>query len=211
MIKRQQILVRDISSSTTINNDCPNGLSRADYMQEMVYEVAMAQFNRDENARIDYGHFSSKGKELYLTDINQDQFIKILKDKKVLGGMTYGAILFQKIFEEYLRERAEYEKKGQKCPYVTLIAFVDGDFNDRSDLATVFTNFALKLRNKFEFKVCFVQIGKDVGAGNYLDWLDNDDGKGLELNFDIIDTKRSEWLVEHGAEALLDNTVTEEV
>ena len=206
---RQYVIVRDVSGSTGFNKDCPGDRSRSEYMIEILYETADEATNVDENARIDYCTFSSPDKWTYDSDISMDTFSQKLMDSKI-GGTTHGTALFREIFQRYIAYRNMCIAENKPNHGWTVIAFVDGDFNDREALAAEIASFTGSLSDAKEFKIGFIQVGNDAGAANFLKFLDDNLVTQFQAKFDIVDTKPVQWLMEHGPRKLLSELIVEE-
>ena len=206
---RQYVIVRDVSGSTGFNKDCPGGRSRSEYMIEILHETAEEAIIHDGNSKIDYATFSSPGKWTYQKDIDVKTFSEILMNTTI-GGTTYGTELFREIFQRYVAYRDKCAKEGKPNYGCTVIAFVDGDFNDREALATEIANFTQTLSDDKEFKIGFVQVGKDAGASSFLKFLDDDLKPKYGAKFDIVDTKPVQWLLDHGPRKLLSELIVEQ-
>lgn len=166
------IMVCDKSGSMG-EEDCPNGKSRWDYMQETAI-----QFARDLN-KID-----SDGLGLVLfsgTSVGKEDGINANRVKEVFANNRPGG---STPLAEALAAALELAGKSDKKDFI--IVFTDGVPDDKAAAAKVIVDASNKQDTDDALTFLFIQVGHDAGAAAYLRTLD-DDLKGAK--FDIVDAK----------------------
>lgn len=164
-------LVLDASGSMT-TEDCPNGRSRWQYMQESVEAFArdVAKFDSD---GIDVIVFGGANVETF-GGVTPAKVSDVFASRSPRGSTPLA---------EALTAALNVNKTDKK---VFILVFTDGVPDDKQAAANVILRQANKQASDDECTFLFVQIGKDESAARYLKMLD-DDLRGAK--FDIVDAK----------------------
>lgn len=178
------IFLIDVSGSMAVN-DTPTGQSRYDFAKEKAIAFCKVADQYDTNGISIYrfGHAVTQFK-----DITSDKIDDVFKaGPNEMSTDTAGAI------------RAAYaEHKAAKNEQTFVIVVTDGTPNDANALKRVIVEITQDVKDEKEFRITFLQVGKDAAAAAFLASLD-DDLKGAK--YDIVDTKRLEEVDFMGAVA----------
>lgn len=166
------IIVADASGSMS-DDDCPNGQTRWDYMQESVLNIARTSNKIDGDG---IGLVIFGGAKISVSDNLKNDAIKAAFAQRSPGGTTPLA--------EALTAALALAGKSDKKDLV--IVFTDGVPDNQAAAADVIRNQANSQATDDACTVLFIQVGKDAAATKYLHSLDD----GLTgAKFDIVDAK----------------------
>lgn len=182
LAKYDYVIMIDKSGSMS-TTDCPGGKSRWAYAQEQTEAIARqaAQFDSD---GIDVVVFSGTPKEY--KGVTPDKVSQIFIENSP-GSSTDTAAALELVLGGY---RARKAADANTKPLI-VICITDGEPNDRGAVDKVIINHTNTMTNDNETGITFIQIGKDAGARQFLQHLD-DDLQGLGAKYDIVDTKNEE-------------------
>lgn len=166
------IVVADASGSMS-EDDCPNGLTRWDYMQESVLNIARTANKIDGDG---IGLVIFGGAKISASDNLKNDAIKAAFAARGPGGTTPLA--------EALTAAFALAGKSDKKDLV--IVFTDGVPDNQAAAADVIRKQAASQATDDACTVLFIQVGKDAAATKYLRGLD-DNLTGAK--FDIVDAK----------------------
>lgn len=167
----------DVSGSMAAA-DCPNGMSRIEYLKEKVILFANEASKYDEDGIdvITFGH-----------QITPFQGLTAAKASEVVGKLkanemsTDTAGLIRKAYE--LHKAGGYEQ-------TVLFVATDGNPADRKAVQDVIIDITNQVTDEREFNISFLTVGNiDAGLQEFLTSLD-DDLKGAK--YDIVDVKTLE-------------------
>lgn len=174
------VLVFDRSGSTT-EDDCPGGMTRADYMDESALAFAREVGKIDQDG---LGVVIGKGSNVVAKDGVTAKEMKELLAAHRPGGTTP--------IHTWLEAAFALAGKSDKKDFITV--FFDGTPDDKAAVERVLIEQANRQETDDGLTVLFVQIGYDKAAAAWLKELD--DGlvaKGAK--FDIVDTCTMEDLI----------------
>lgn len=167
----------DVSGSMA-TTDCPNGMSRMEYLKEKVIQFANEASKWDEDG-IDVLTFGHK--------ITPYQGVTAEKAESVIKGLsaneasTDTAGLIRKAWD--LHKAGGYEQ-------TVLFVATDGNPADRKAVQDTIVDITNKVGDEREFNISFLTVGHiDAGLQAFLTGLD-DDLKGAK--YDIVDVKALE-------------------
>lgn len=166
------VVVVDASGSMG-TEDCPNGRSRWQYMQE-----TCAAFARDigklDSDGIDLVVFGGSNITSY-TGVDASKVDEVFAARSPRGSTPLA---------EALQAALKLAGKSDKKDFV--LVFTDGPPDDQAAAERVLAQASQQLESDDELTFLFVQVGHDAAATAYLRKLD-DNIKGAK--FDIVDTK----------------------
>lgn len=167
----------DVSGSMS-TTDCPNGMSRIEYLKEKVILFANEASKWDEDG-IDvlaFGHQVTAH-----TGVTAEKAADIISKLQANEMSTDTASVIKKAWELH--------KAGNKEQTVLFIA-TDGNPNDREAVKKVIIDITNLVGDEREFNISFLTVGSiDAGLRAFLTALD-DDLKGAK--YDIVDVKTLE-------------------
>lgn len=167
----------DVSGSMQ-TKDTPSGKSRLEYSLE-TFKVLV-----EEAAQIDTDgvslHTFSDEVTLY-PDVTPEKIDQVIAAVKI-GGSTET----QKAIEEGYKEHVA-RGNGQTFHIVV----TDGQANDTDAVVKTIVDITSKVKDALEYRIIFLQIGKDESAAKFLQYLD-DNLSGAGAKYDIVDFKRFE-------------------
>jgi len=115
--------------------------------------------------------------------VTPDRVAQIFREEEPFGGTAT-----DKVLAEEFKHWEDRKKKGELKDGTTILVITDGQPNDANAVARVIKDVTQKMDADPELAISFLQVGKDIEAKAFLDWLDD----GLEAEgakFDIVDTK----------------------
>lgn len=167
----------DVSGSMA-NTDCPNGLSRIEYLKEKTIQFAVEASKWDEDGIdiLSFGHNITP----YL-GVTAAKASEIISKFKANEGMTDTASLIKAAYKLH--------KDGKKEQTVLFVA-TDGAPSDQEAVKKAIIDITLDVADEREFCISFLTVGKiDDALKSFLTALD-DDLKGAK--YDIVDVKTLE-------------------
>lgn len=174
------VMVFDRSGSTT-DDDCPGGMSRADYMDESALAFAREVGKVDADGM---GVVIGKGNNVVAKDGVTARDMKELLAANRPGGTTP--------IHTWLEAAFALAGKSDKKDFITV--FFDGTPDDKAAVERVLIEQSNKQDSDDALTVLFIQIGYDKAAAAWLKELD--DGltkKGAK--YDIVDCKTMDELI----------------
>lgn len=168
-----------------------SGVSRFEAAQEAAVAVARKGEQHDTDGITAYC-FANTFKRFDNT--KADTVANIFKENEPGGGTNTAGVLAD-IFANHLTQigdgqmwdgKGDGPKPGQKRGSI-LFMFTDGAPNNEEAVAKEIVNFTKKLNHNDQFAIQFAQIGDDVRAKKFLDYLD-DNLEDQGAQFDIVDT-----------------------
>lgn len=167
----------DISASM-LNNDCPAGMSRIDYLKEKVQQFAQEASKYDEDGIdiITFGH-------------QIDSFVGITADKAQDLLAHFKADQSATFTHAVINEAYRLHQVGKYAQTVLFIA-TDGDPSDKQAVKDAIIKITNEVKDEREFNISFLTVGViNDSLRSFLDSLD-DDLKGAK--YDIVDVKALE-------------------
>ncbi|MEI7578597.1 MAG: VWA domain-containing protein [bacterium] len=172
----------DVSGSMQ-TNDCPNGLSRIEFLKEKTIQFANEASKYDEDG-IDvlaFGH-----------QITSYRGITAEKASEVIGSFKANEMstnTAELIKQAYLLHKTSGKDGGRKEQTVLFVA-TDGEPNDQEAVKKAIIDITLDVLDEREFNISFLTVGNISPALKaFLTSLD-DDLKGAK--YDIVDVKTLE-------------------
>lgn len=183
---RDYYLVLDKSGSMT-TTDCPGGKSRWASARESTEAIAQKLHEYDPDG-ITVVPFASTHK--WYPNTTPDRVGQVFRENEPMGSTNLAPAL-QACFNDYLSNKAAGKAKANGA---IVVVITDGQPNDEHEVAQAISAFTRKLDNgDGEFGISMLQVGKDVGAAQFLKRLD-DGLVSAGAKFDIVDTKSMEEL-----------------
>lgn len=167
----------DVSGSMSMT-DCPNGLSRIEYLKEKVIQFAHEASKWDEDGIdvLTFGH-----KITPFQGVTAEKAAEIIGKLKADEASTDTAGLIRKAWE--LHKAGGYEQ-------TVLFIATDGNPADRKAVQDAIIDITNQVGDEREFNISFLTVGQiDANLGAFLTSLD-DDLKGAK--YDIVDVKALE-------------------
>ena len=169
------IFLLDVSGSMGMS-DTPTGQSRYDFAKEkaVIFCHEAAKYDTDGISIFRFGHQVTK-----FSDITTDKI-----DSAFAGGpnemATDTAAALKAAWDEHV------ERKNEQT---FVIVVTDGSPSSKDAVKQTIVDITHKVKHEKEFRITFLQVGKDTGVAAFLSALD-DDLKGAK--YDIVDCKRLE-------------------
>lgn len=193
---RDYVLILDRSGSMD-EKDTPTGQSRWNYARESTEAIARkcAEYDPDGITVIPFANTY----KVYAST-TPEKVKDIFAEQSPMGGTVLAPVL-KHVFDDYLSRKASGTTKANG---EIVLVITDGQPADESAVAKAIIEFGNKLDNgDEEYGISFLQVGRDVGASNFLKKLDDDLTK-QGAKHDIVDTKTMDELETIGlTEALL--------
>ena len=185
------LLVDESLSMTT--PDCPEAISRWDYVREVVGYIAMKCDEYDPDDGCDLVFFG--GQPRLIEKVIADKLSDVFPERPAAVSTKLGAAL-DLVFKHYFN--------GPKTKPITYVVMTDGAASDPRVVETALRNAAQASGSGEQIAVAFWQIGNDAGAAKFLQRLDDELGE-----IDIVDTQTMDTVVENfgNLELLLANAV----
>lgn len=188
----------DISGS--MNVDVLPGVSRWDFMKEWMRSAVDAAIKVDTDG-VGIGFFNhALTKNDSISSISDfDAFVSSVTP----GGNTMMGSAVKTIVDQWFScMEADINTKPLR-----LIVFTDGEATDGNNLKNNIVGFVNNMQKMgladHHLAISFVQVGDDPQATAFLQGLDDLRNTMPSLAFDIIDTKSSEWVMNHTFEQLV--------
>lgn len=188
----------DISGS--MNTDVIPGVSRWDYMKEWLRSAVDAAIKVDtDGVGIGFFNHALTKNDSVRSIADFDTFVSSVTP----GGNTMMGSAVKTIVDEWFsRMQADPNTKP-----VRLICFTDGEATDGANLKSNIVGFVNNMQQMglgdHHLAISFVQVGNDSQATAFLQSLDDLKNTMPSLALDIIDTKGSEWVMNHTFEQLV--------
>jgi len=172
-LKKYDFIVLVDKSGSMAETDCPGGKSRWDYAQENVLAIARECMKYDDNG-ITVGVFANSLK-LYENVKDGAAELKKIFSENGPGGSTDTAGALKKVINEYLNS-------DRKKPII-VVTITDGHPDDAAAVKKVIVDTTKAISAREEVGLEFIQVGKDPGAKEFLNDLDNNMAKeGAKLD-----------------------------
>ncbi len=165
-------------SSSMDTRDCPGGMSRWKYAEEVAVGLARKAGVHDKDGIV-VAPFAGTFK--VYEGVTEAKVAEVFKENEPSGSTDTAAVLKARL-------DAYFDRKA-KGPTKNLLLFVltDGEPTNRAAVAEAIIAATKRMKLDEEIAIQFVQVGKDDGAAAFLKYLDD----GLVKQgaaFDIVDT-----------------------
>ncbi len=176
---RDYTLIID-KSGTMAEEDCEDGRSRWDVMQETTFALAnkCQKFAPD---GITIYTFSSNFRRY--DNVTDNKVRQIFSENEPLGRTEMAKVL-QDALQSYFRRK---EQGQAKLGGETILVVTDGQPDNPQAVIKTIIDASQKIDRDEELAISFIQIGNDPKATKYLKMLDND-LQSAGARFDIVNT-----------------------
>jgi uncharacterized protein with von Willebrand factor type A (vWA) domain len=158
--------------------DCPGGLSRWKYAEEVAVALARKACKHDKDGigvTVFAGSFKS------YDGVTEAKVAEVFRENEPNGSTDTAAALKSRLDAYFARKSSGGAKN------VLLLVLTDGEPTDKLAVADVIVAATKKMDRDEEVAIQFVQVGKDAAAAKFLAFLDDGlTAKGAK--FDIVDT-----------------------
>jgi Mg-chelatase subunit ChlD len=188
-------LVLLVDQSGSMSSEVVPGVSRWDYMMEWL-RMAVQEAIKIDSDGIGVGFFNQAlTYNPSVTSVAEfDSFVSTLSP----SGITYTGAALKEVVDAWLSIAADPGTKPLR-----VIIFTDGDATDKNNLVNYIKNVVDQMVRSgmadHHLAISFAQVGDDPQATAFLQMLDD----GLNTQFDIVDTKSSDWVMTHKFSDLL--------
>lgn len=174
---RDYTLVIDKSGSMA-TADVRGGRTRWDAVQESTLALARKCEQLDPDGLTVY-LFSGRFKRY--ERVTTSRVATLFDENEPMGSTNLAAVLEHAFADHFARK-----SKGEARPETVLVV-TDGEPDDRKAVMRTIIEASRKMERDEELAVCFVQVGADAGATQFLKALD-DDLPRAGARFDLCDT-----------------------
>jgi uncharacterized protein YegL len=184
---RDYTLIIDKSGSMS-KIDVGERKSRWSLMEESTFALASKCEKFDPDGITIYT-FSKKFKRY--DNVNSSQVEQIFAENEPKGNTALAEVL-QDALQDYLQRK---RKKEAKPDGETILVVTDGKPDDQEMVAKVIIEASQGIDKEKELAICFIQIGNDKEATDFLNFLD-DELNSTGAKFDIVITVSMNDIVE---------------
>ncbi len=165
-------------SGSMVATDCPGNKSRWAYAQETVQALATAveQYDKDGITVVPFA-----GSFKVYEGVTSSKVADVFREVSPMGSTDTAKVLQSRLDAYFARKSAGVAKS------TLMIVLTDGEPDDRNAVADVIVAATKRLDRDEELAIQFVQVGKDRGAGEFLQFLD-DGLTARGAKFDVVDT-----------------------
>jgi uncharacterized protein with von Willebrand factor type A (vWA) domain len=169
----QIILLIDVSASMQIN-DAPNNAKRIDSIKEAATALARSaeKFDKDGIDILTFGE-----KVTAYEGVSGDKIDSIIGGLKANESTTRTHLAIQEAYKIH-------KKKASKQTICLIVT--DGVPESETAVYDAVRSIASELQDEHEFAICFLQIGQDTAAANFLVNIDDN----LNAKYDIVDCQK---------------------